>query len=206
MNYLLIPYINKIESILPWDEMKLPARVDVMKKILSLFKAAERSAQLLSQVKRFLGLFKTLPKDEILKYKQDISDAIIEVIKDDALLFDLGEIINAAHIQNVLEEIGGLKQLYLGILTGNVKEAEALFSQTQSLLKCTNVDIASLKDKIRYSKMVSLADEHKKLTFKELTTHLDCDIQDIEILFINAIELGFLEVIIDQANEIVYFG
>lgn len=53
---------------------------------------------------------------------------------------------------------------------------------------------------------MEIADRNRHLTYKEMGDLLKVDSDEVETLVIKAIECDFIESVIDQPNEVVYFN
>lgn len=204
--FLMVPYLNKLETLMPWTALSLQEKVDILKGVIEVTKQESKSAKLLDQIRRFLRIFKDCQEAEVLAHQEQIQDLLLIMIENDELLFELGEILTHSSVQTVLGQSQGLRALFEGIVSGDAKNAGSLFKNSKQYVTGTSLDEEAIKNKIQYTQMVALADKHKKMSFNEIQEKLDCSLEDIEPLFINAIELGFLAAVIDQNSSAIYFG
>lgn len=59
--------------------------------------------------------------------------------------------------------------------------------------------------KFQLSKMADLADNNQQMSFEDLAKELVCEVSEVEFLFISSIEYGFIEALIDQNAQSVFF-
>lgn len=92
-----------------------------------------------------------------------------------------------------------------GIIKGEVSQSDSAFSKNETLLSKAGISKEDLKEKYQLSKIASLADNHQQMTFEELAKELHCTTDEVEFLFISSIEYGFIDALIDQNTQRVFF-
>ena len=188
--------------------MTLDEKVNAYQHLFKLVregKDSEENPLLFSQAIQFLRLFSGLAKEEILKHKTAISCSIADIISSNEHLFDIGELAQLKQIQTVTEDNAELKHLLQAIVQGRIQECAEVYSKNESLLKQAGISQDDLREKLRLTKITSLAGQHEKLSFQQLSQELSCDPSEVEFLFISSIEHGFIDALIDQNSQSVYF-
>ena len=203
--YLLNPYLPKIELILPWTKLTLDEKVEVYLKVFKILKNSTLSETIIPQIIQFFNVFNGAEKEQVLKHKETISSCLVDIIESDEYIFELGELICLDQIKLLLEEEKDLGGLIESILRGEVQRSDDLYKSNGALLEAAGISEEDLKNKIRYSLITSIADHNKSMDFKELSEKLDCQEEDIEVLFITSIEYGFIDALIDESKKMVYF-
>lgn len=204
--YLLTPYLSKIRVILPWAKMTLEQKIVTYTNIIQIVKQRNDSSLLYEQLRQLFDEFEGAPQDQIKANKDLLATSIIDVIQNDEHLFELGEICELDQIKTLLSDLPNLQKLTKAIITGDVSAGDDLFQQNQALLATSGIDDKEdLKNKIRYSSISTIGDQYKSMSFADLAVKLQCPEDEIETLFITAIEFGYLDALIDESQQIVYF-
>ena len=105
----------------------------------------------------------------------------------------------------MIEDNLNLKDLLQGIMKGDVSQSEAIFAKNEVLLTKSKITKEDLKEKFRLIKITNIADDHQQMTFAELAKELCCSVDEVEFLFISSIEFGFIDALIDQNTQSVFF-
>lgn len=205
-SFLLYTYFEKIQSILPWATMTIKEKAELMKDILEDIVESDSDTNLFGQTKSYLDVFKGESKEVIAEYKDHIVEAIVRIFAKDQFLFDLTELMVQPHVKEVLNLVPELNKLYESLQNADQSKASAVFKECKDLLKKSEIGEEDLRTKILYSKLIEISENAKKMTFSELSSSLGCDESEVEMLLIGASEHGFLDAVIDQATNVVYFG
>lgn len=186
--------------------MSLEQKVETFTRIINIVKTRNDPNLLYEQIRQLFSEFDGASKEQIIANKDLLASCIVEIIQTDEHLFELGEISEMEQIKVLFSEMPNLQKLTSGIISGDVNAANEIYNLNKSLLEGSEIsDIEDIKNKIRYSCITSIADENTSMSFSDLSVKLLCSEEEIETLFITAIEFGYLDALIDESNQHVYF-
>lgn len=204
--YLLTPYLSKVRSILPWSRMNLEQKVKTYTGVITIVKQRNDSSLLYEQIRLLLEEFEGASQTQVNAHKDLLATCLIDIIQNDENLFELGEVCELEHIKLLLSELTNLGTLIKSIVSGDVSKGDEAYELNKDLLKNSGIESSEdLKNKIRYSCITTIADENSSMGFSDLAQKLQCTEDDIETLFITAIEFGYLDALIDEKAQVVYF-
>ena len=125
--FLIYPYLEKVNLILPWGTMSLSEKVDILNTVIRIVKEEEKPSLLLREIKKLFALFRGQKKEDILAHKDSIVTSIIDLFVEDELLFEMSDMMSQDHVKIALEGSPSINALYSGILKGDVAAASSLF-------------------------------------------------------------------------------
>ena len=102
--------------------MSLEAKVEAYQHLFKLVKSDEENPLLYTHTIQFLKIFGDVSKEEILKHKSAISSSIVDIIKNNEYLFEIGELAQLKQIQAVTEDNTNLKHLLEAIVGGKIPD------------------------------------------------------------------------------------
>lgn len=90
--------------------------------------------------------------------------------------------------------------------TGNILTIKESYKRSEDVLKSNDIDESSYSDKVKLTKLIEIADRKSNLSYGEISELMKIDRDEVEFLVIKAIECGFVEAVLDQPNEVIYFN
>lgn len=99
-----------------------------------------------------------------------------------------------------------LKQSFNTLISGDISSIKSSYAKCKDLYKSNDIDESDYSDKVKLTKLMEIADTHRCLSYKEISDLMKVDQDEVETLVIRAIECDFVESVIDQPNEVIYFN
>ena len=149
--FLLYPYLEKVDAILPWRTMSLCEKVNILNTVIRIVKEEDKASLLLKEIKKLFALFRGQKKEEILAHKDSIVSSLVDLFVEDELLFEMSDMMSQDHVKIALEGSQNIIDLYTGILKGDVSAASSLFEKAKDAFKGTDLSVEGLERKIRFT-------------------------------------------------------
>jgi len=92
------------------------------------------------------------------------------------------------------------------LISGDISNIKSSYDKCEKLYKECDISLMEFGDKVKLTKLIEIADKNRHLTYKETSDLMKVDSDEVETLVIKAIECDFIESVIDQPNEIIYFN
>jgi len=144
------------------------------------------------------GLFKS-KQDRLLKY-------ILKIVQDDKRLFDIESALSQKCSQKLLENKSDIKTSLQTLTSGDIKNISDSFKKSEKIFEENDISKDDYSDKVKLTKLIEIADNKNNLTYNAISDIMKVDHDEVETLVIKAIECDFVEAVLDQPNEKVYFN
>jgi len=144
------------------------------------------------------GLFKS-KQDRLLKY-------ILKIVQDDKRLFDIESALSQKCSQKLLENNSGIKTSLQTLTSGDIKNINDSFQKSEKIFQENDISKDDYSDKVKLTKLIEIADNKNNLTYNAISDIMKVDQDEVETLVIKAMECDFVQAVLDQPNEKVYFN
>jgi hypothetical protein len=203
--YLFIPYVDSLGKIMPIESLSEDKLCDLYLTLVSVLREKEKYKLLTQLVTSLFTILSQRDPAKVAPHKETIHRLLTYLISDEEEIFAVEDFLANPMLQKVLQADQKLIESWGKFTSGNLSAAEEFFNFNEKYLKESGLTIDDVKDKMRYYKLSQVADEHKIISIDDLATHLQWSADETELFLIKAIQYGFVDALIDQMSQKIYF-
>lgn len=203
--YLFIPYVDSLSKIMPVESLSEDKLCELYVTLVSVLREKERYKQLTQLITSLFTILSQRDPVKVAPHSETINRLLTYLITDEEEIFSVEDFLANPLLQEVLQADPKLMESWAKFTSGNLSSAEDFYNFNEKYLKESQLTIEDIKDKMRYYKLSQVADSHKVLSIEELSKHLEWGPEEVELFLIKAIQYGFVDALIDQMTQKVYF-
>jgi len=198
--YITQQEVNNIESIIEdWhlDPIKRREFYSIaIKMLLNVEDNEKRQAKLFHFINKYLTSIVDNNFDEHL---EKIKNYVLYIIQND--VFYIGNISDIPAVKSLESSVPQIHNLLKIFITGEVREMEDFVKNNIDFLKKEGIDTDDVLVKFRISRFSDLASTKSEISYSEVASVLNIDIDEVENWVVQAISKNFVKCSLDQIDN-----
>lgn len=204
--YLFAPYLLNINDLLNLSVYDLGEQLDIYEDFLDVIENTIKKDDLYLLAIEYMKQQNQAPSTEFVNREDKLLKYILKVVSDDKRLFDIESMLSQKCSLEVVQKNADQKKSFETITSGDISSISDSFKNVEKIFEKHDIKKDDYSDKVKLSKQIEIADKNNYQTYKELCEIMKVDDDEIEFQIIKAIECDFIEAVLDQPNEVVYFN
>lgn len=204
--YLFAPYLLNINDLLNLSVYELSEQLDIYEEFLDVIENTIKKDDLYLLAIEYMKQQNQAPATEFVNREEKLLKYILKVVSDDKRLFDIESMLSQKCSQEIIQKDGSQKKSFETITSGDINSISDSYKNVEKIFEKHDIKKDDYSDKVKLSKQIEIADKKNYQTYKDLCEIMKVDEDEIEFQIIKAIECDFINAVIDQPNEVVYFN
>lgn len=204
--YLFAPYLLNINDLLNLSVYELSEQLDIYEDFLDVIENTIKKDDLYLLAIEYMKQQNQAPATEFVNREEKLLKYILKVVSDDKRLFDIESMLSQKCSQEIIQKNGNQKKSFETIISGDINSISDSYKNVEKIFEKHDIKKDDYSDKVKLSKQIEIADKKNYQTYKDLCEIMKVDEDEIEFQIIKAIECDFINAVIDQPNEVVYFN
>lgn len=204
--YLFAPYLLNINDLLNLSVYELSEQLDIYEEFLDVIENTIKKDDLYLLAIEYMKQQNQAPATEFAKREEKLLKYVLKVISDDKRLFDIESMLSQKCTLELIQKNGSQKKSFETIISGDINSISDSYKNVEKIFEKHDITKDDYSDKVKLSKQIEIADKKTFSSYKDLCEIMKVDEDEIEFQIIKAIECDFINAVIDQPNEVVYFN
>lgn len=203
--YLFLPYINHLTSIIPIETSELNEIIEIYKTLIEVAKRKERFTEVSKLINSLFMILSRRPQSEVMSHSDELYRCLTYLIADEEKIFDVENYLTNPLVTKIFAGDEALRSSWSKFVSGDLKTAGEFYKHNEKYFKEEGLSLEDIKDKMRFYRISQIADDNQKISLADLSVQLEADLESTELFLIKSIQYGYVDALIDQMTGIAHF-